>query len=165
MITDLYRFAVLLMVFWNEKTRFHLMLFKCCPTSLLLLCRNIWVASSEKVPSNIRRMRKFRSSYSCAMYHPGLCSLLIHSIVSNDSVSGRWRPRSDCASAQSDLGLRRPHMPKDTFPPGTTQTMCWLPCFCCVSNLFIGHLDTFTSSGVFYHISSDRSISNSRVSG
>ena len=35
---------------------------------------------------------------------------LIHSAVSNDSVSGQRRPRSDCADAQSDLGLLCPHM-------------------------------------------------------
>ena len=46
-------------------------------------------ASSEKVPSNIRKMRRFRSSCACAEYHPGLCSLYMYSVVSNDSVRGQ----------------------------------------------------------------------------
>ena len=55
------------------------------------------------------------SSRTCAKSHPGICSPLIYSIVSYDSVSGQRRPRSDCADAQSDLGLRCPHMPKTHF--------------------------------------------------
>ena len=42
----------------------------------------------------------------------GICYTLIYSTLSNDSVSGQRRPRSDCADAQSDLGLRCPHLPK-----------------------------------------------------
>ena len=38
-------------------------------------------------------------------------SMMIHSII----VSGRRRLWSDCADAQADLGIRRPHMPDDTF--------------------------------------------------
>ena len=37
--------------------------------------------------------------------NPGLCSLFIHSVVSNDSVSGRWRPCSDCAKWQREISL------------------------------------------------------------
>ena len=37
---------------------------------------------------------------------------MAHSIVYSDSVSGQRRPRSDCASAQSDLGLCYPHKPR-----------------------------------------------------
>ena len=36
---------------------------------------------------------------TCAKSHPGICSPLIHSIVSNDSVSRQQRPWSDCAYA------------------------------------------------------------------
>ena len=36
--------------------------------------------------------------------HPGICSPFIHSIVSNDSVSG-----------QAGLGFLCPHMPEDKF--------------------------------------------------
>ena len=43
-------------------------------------------ASSEKVPSNMRKMSRFKSS--CAK-HLGLCSPFIHSLVSNDSFSGQ----------------------------------------------------------------------------
>ena len=57
-------------------------------------------------------------SHACAKSHPCICSQLIHSIVSDDSVSGQRRPRSDCADAQADLGLRCPHMPEDAFSHG-----------------------------------------------
>ena len=52
------------------------------------------------------------SDYSRAwtMSHPGICYQFLHSIVSNDSVSGQQRPRSDCACMQSDMGLRCPYM-------------------------------------------------------
>ena len=39
----------------------------------------------------------------------------IYSWVSTGSVSRHWRPWSDCADAQSDLGLRCPHMPQRHF--------------------------------------------------
>ena len=38
----------------------------------------------QKIPFN---MFKFRSSGMSAMYHPGLCSPAIHSVVSNHSIS------------------------------------------------------------------------------
>ena len=60
------------------------------------------------------------SSCACAKY-PGLCYLFIHSVVSNDSVSGQWRPWSDCADAQSDLGPHCPHMPEVMVSHGATQ--------------------------------------------
>ena len=41
--------------------------------------------------------------------------ILIYSAVSNVNVSGQRCPRSDCASAQSDLGLRCPYKPKRHF--------------------------------------------------
>ena len=46
---------------------------------------------------------------------------LKHSVLYNDSVSGQWRPWSDCAAAQADLGLCCPRMPQDTFSLGTAQ--------------------------------------------
>ena len=55
------------------------------------------------------------------MYHPGLCSPLINSIVSNDSCSGQRRPWSVCADAQSDLGHRCLHMPEGTVSHGATH--------------------------------------------
>ena len=57
----------------------------------------------------MHKIPRFRWSCACANYHPGFCPPFIHSILSNDCVSGQWRPWSDCASAQSDLGLRRLH--------------------------------------------------------
>ena len=80
-----------------------------------------WTASSENVPSSMRKMYGLTSSCARARSHPGLCSSLIHSMVFIDSVSGRRRPRSDCANAQSDLGLRCPHMPEDTFSHGAAK--------------------------------------------
>ena len=47
--------------------------------------------------------------------HRGICFPLIHSIVSNESVSGQRWLWSDCAYAQADLGHRYPHLPEDTF--------------------------------------------------
>ena len=75
-------------------------------------------ASSETMPSNMRKMSEFRSSYACAKYHPGFYSPFVHCQVSNNSVSGQRRPWSDCAEAQVDVGLRCPHMLKDTFSQG-----------------------------------------------
>ena len=48
-------------------------------------------------------------------YNPGICSLFIYSVVSNDSVTGQRRPWSDCADAQSDLGLAVRIYPKTPF--------------------------------------------------
>ena len=45
------------------------------------------------------------SFHACATSHKGLYSPFIHSVVSNDSVSGQGRTWSDCADAQSDLDL------------------------------------------------------------
>ena len=63
------------------------------------------------------------SSHACAKSHLGICSPLIHYIVSIDSVSGKRRPRSDCANAQPDLGLRCPHMPEGTFSHGEAHAV------------------------------------------
>ena len=48
---------------------------------------------------------------------------MIHSIESNDSVSGQRRPRSDCMDAQSDLGFHCPHMLEDTFSHGAAHIL------------------------------------------
>ena len=64
----------------------------------------IWSTSSKKVPSNMRKIWRFRSSWECVKYHPGLCFPLIDSVVSSNSVSGQWRPWSDCTDVQADLG-------------------------------------------------------------
>ena len=68
----------------------------------------IWATLSEKVPSSMRKMCGLTSSCACPRLHPGICSPLKHSIVhvSSDSVCGQRKPWSDCASAQSDQGLR-----------------------------------------------------------
>ena len=74
-----------------------------------------WAPSSKKMPSNMHKMRRFISSCGCPMYHLGLCSPFIHSVVSNDSVSRQWRPWPDCMDPQADLGLHWLHIPEDTF--------------------------------------------------
>ena len=54
--------------------------------------------------------------------HPGICYLLKHSVLLNDSDSGQWRPWSDCANAQADLGLLCPHMFSMSRSNYNTQT-------------------------------------------
>ena len=90
--------------------------------------RPIRAAPSERMSLSMRKMHRFRFIIACAKSHPGICPPLIHwkywvyylhSIVSNDSVSGQQKPWSDCADAQADLGLRCRHMTKDTFSHGT----------------------------------------------
>ena len=63
----------------------------------------------------MRKLRRFRSSCECAMYHPGLCFPFIHFVVSNDSVCEQWRFWWDCADAKAGLQLRFPHMREDSF--------------------------------------------------
>ena len=92
----------------------------------------IWAVSSEKVPSSMRKVCKSTSSCTCAKSHPGLSTPLKHSIVSKDSVSGQRRPWSDCADAQSDQDLRRPHTSTDTFSHAVAHFMvAKLPLFVC----------------------------------
>ena len=50
---------------------------------------NKWVMPREKEPSTMRKMCQFAYSCTCAKSHPGLCSQFIHSVVSNESVSGQ----------------------------------------------------------------------------
>ena len=73
-----------------------------------------WAASSEKVPSSMRKRCWFTLSCTCAK----LIRDLKHSIVSKDSIRGQWRPWLNCADAQADLGFLSPHMPKVTFSHG-----------------------------------------------
>ena len=54
---------------------------------------SVWATSSKKVSLNMSKMGRFRSS--CAKYHLSFCFPSIHSVVSNDSVSGQQRPWSD----------------------------------------------------------------------
>ena len=43
----------------------------------------------------------------------------------NNLINGRRRPRLDCADMQSDLSLRCPHMPEDTFSYGAAKLIAW----------------------------------------
>ena len=73
-----------------------------------------WVASSE---NGFRRWAECTDSY---LAYVQVSSGHFHSVesVCNDSVCGQWRPGSDCADAQADLGLSCPHMPENTFSYG-----------------------------------------------
>ena len=82
-------------------------------------CGPCWV---KNVFEHGQNAQIWHSSRACTMSYLGICSPLIHSIVSNNSTSGQWRPWSDCADAQADLGLRCPHMPKDMFTHGAIHT-------------------------------------------
>ena len=67
--------------------------------------------SMEKVTSNTRKMCRFSTFCACAKCHPGLCSPFIHSVISNDSVSRRWRPLDSFRQeVQANLGLRCPNL-------------------------------------------------------
>ena len=57
-------------------------------------------------------MYRLRLYCACAKYHPNLFI---------DSVSAHRMPLSDCAYAQTDLGLWFSHFPEDTFSPGAAQ--------------------------------------------
>ena len=83
----------------------------------------IWAESSEKVPSSMRKIMKLTSPCTCAKSHLGICSAFKHSVISNDSVSGRRRPWSDCADAQADLDFRCSHMSEDTFLRGESYIL------------------------------------------
>ena len=71
---------------------------------------DVLARSSRRVPSS---MHIFRFIQAHAQSHPGICSPLMHSIVSNDSVSRQQRPWSDSVNVQTDLCLYCRHMPND----------------------------------------------------
>ena len=54
-------------------------------------------------------------------FHSSFYYQFIHFVLSNDFVPRQWRPWSDCAGAQENLGLRCPCMPEDSFSQGTAQ--------------------------------------------
>ena len=93
-----------------------------------------WASSSKKVPL---KMNRFRSSGACTKYLPGLCSPFIQSLVSNDSISGQWRPWSDCASAQSELSLCCPHDSKAILLCGAQR--------CIIYHIYPKYWDTVTA--------------------
>ena len=85
-------------------------------------CRFLSCTGSYEIPYGpYQAKRGLRASRACAKAHQSICSPFIHSVVSSDSVSGQQRPRSDCADAQSDLGLRCPHMLEDSFLHGAAH--------------------------------------------
>ena len=58
--------------------------------SLLRIGKNIsGPRQAKKLPSSIRRIYGFTSPCTCSKSPYGICSPLVHSIVSNDSVYGQ----------------------------------------------------------------------------
>ena len=74
-----------------------------------------WAASSEKLPSNMRKMSEFRSSYACAKYHP---DFIHHSYIVKCPIILSAISEGPDQTAQVDLGLRCPHMFEDIFSQG-----------------------------------------------
>ena len=103
---------------------------RCCFMPLTSWCslplQIQWAASSENVSSSMRKMSGFTSSCACTKYHPGSSSQFIHSVGSNDSVSGQWQPWSDCTDAQADLGFCSAHMTEGTFSHDAVQLNAYL---------------------------------------
>ena len=86
---------------------FRMQLFNNCQ-----LLYGIRGSSSEKRPSNMCQMYRFRSSCACTTYHLGLCSPVIHSVVQYPMillVDGKGPDQT------ADLSLRCPHYLEDTF--------------------------------------------------
>ena len=86
--------------------------------------RIVFIRYVNYISSGPRQAKKsFQACANCAdSHHPGhaqnlirTCSPLKHSILFNDFAYGQQRSSSDCADAQSDLGLRCIHMSEDTF--------------------------------------------------
>ena len=67
----------------------------CCPNML----EDTLAMSSEKMPLSICKMCRFRSSCTCVKSYPSFCSPFIHSVISNDSVSGKSRPDQSAPKA------------------------------------------------------------------
>ena len=96
-------FAVRLQIPW---IKFHwtvsIFTVRTCPEDSHSHCLIQVDGVKRKEPSNMRKMCRFTSSCTCAKSHPGICTPLKYSIVSNDSVCGQH----SCL-----------HMNKDTFSP------------------------------------------------
>ena len=89
----------------------------------------------------MHKMHWFRSFCASAKYSQGLYSPFIHSVVSNDSVSGQWRSSLDCTDVQADLGLCCLHIPKDTFSHGMAQMKTFVNyLWICEENKFKGKI-------------------------
>ena len=64
----------------------------------------IWAPQSENVSWSMRKMHRFsKVSFGHLFFIDTVYSVQCF-------CSGQWRPWSDCADAQADLGLRYPHM-------------------------------------------------------
>ena len=78
------------------------------PSNVML--KILWAVPSENV---LWTCAKCSDSNHPAHAQSIIKAFALHSytsVVAIDSVCGLWRPWSDCASAQSDQGLRCPHM-------------------------------------------------------
>ena len=59
-----------------------------------------------------------RAHWVWVLCYPHIRLILAQAWKSNDSVSGKWRPWSDCADAHAYQDLRCPHMPENMFSHG-----------------------------------------------
>ena len=113
-------------------------------TSSWLWSDTIRDLSLQFVLSNVPRPAKMCLRTCADSDHPAhaqsiirACAPFIHSVVSNDSVSGQWRPWSDCASAQSDQGLHCPHLSESSFSHGPKWLSLLWYCFVLLFYYFI----------------------------
>ena len=104
-------FGLVSLYLWFKSAFFETVIYY---ISAIILYQNL-VRVRRKSAFEHKQMSRFRSPRACTFYHQGLRSPFIHSVVSIDCVSGEWRPWSDCADAQADLGLHCPHMPEDMY--------------------------------------------------
>ena len=104
-----------------------------------------WAASREKLLSSLPKMCGITSSCACAWSHPGLCSPIIHFIVSNDSSSGQGRPWSDCASTWRDSDV--------TYWPVLWENAFWKRLFKYTKNFITKNWKFSDKTSDIFHIS------------
>ena len=57
-----------------------------------ILSRDLHMPELDDIGRSKQKCIDSDSYHACTECHPGICSPLIHSIASNDSVSGQQRP-------------------------------------------------------------------------
>ena len=82
-----------------------------------------WTVPTDMVPSSIYLILRFKLFCQFVQFQLGLWSSVGTFAVATVSASGQQRPRSDCADAQSDLGLCCPHVPRRIFSLEAAQIL------------------------------------------
>ena len=113
--------------------------FRANPKRLILYMGN---AMRKSAFERAQKIRRFRSSWAYAKYHPSLCYPFIYSVVSNNTVSGPRRSWSACADAQADLGLHCPHMAEDTSSHSAALMIFFLKSLFCSNSDSICYIQT-----------------------